>query len=177
MRHQELCFSAFVLGAAIASDNCRHSRNMRPEPGGCENPETSKLNTRVRFPSPSSAHVVDADEPRWSITMVLNPVEKLRNAVDLIVVSSVWELLHLSLKIAQPCCALWQENLSGFDLGCLSMMHNCVIRIEDGSAVKIHAQRSDNGIHVNAAVPISKYRATKRGTVCLRYFHDRHPSE
>ena len=31
MRHQELCFSAFVLGAAIASDNCRHSRNMRPE--------------------------------------------------------------------------------------------------------------------------------------------------
>jgi hypothetical protein len=32
MRHQELCFSAFVLGAAIASDNCRHSRNMRPEP-------------------------------------------------------------------------------------------------------------------------------------------------
>jgi hypothetical protein len=31
MRHQELCISAFVLGAAIASDNCRHSRNMRPE--------------------------------------------------------------------------------------------------------------------------------------------------
>jgi hypothetical protein len=32
VRHQELCFSAFVLGAAIASDNCRHCRNMRPEP-------------------------------------------------------------------------------------------------------------------------------------------------
>jgi hypothetical protein len=32
MRYQELCFSAFVLGAAIASDNCRHYRNMRPEP-------------------------------------------------------------------------------------------------------------------------------------------------
>src|SRR6266436_6552461 len=28
MRYQELCFSAFVLGAAIASDNCRHPRNM-----------------------------------------------------------------------------------------------------------------------------------------------------
>jgi hypothetical protein len=25
VRFQELCFSAFVLGAAIASDNCRHS--------------------------------------------------------------------------------------------------------------------------------------------------------
>jgi len=30
MRYQELCFSAFVLGAAIASDNCRHPRNMPP---------------------------------------------------------------------------------------------------------------------------------------------------
>jgi hypothetical protein len=29
VRYQELCFGAFVLGAAIASDNCRHSRNMR----------------------------------------------------------------------------------------------------------------------------------------------------
>ena len=28
MRYQELFFSAFVLGAAIASDNCRHPRNM-----------------------------------------------------------------------------------------------------------------------------------------------------
>jgi integrase len=32
VRHQELCFSAFVLGAAIASDNCRHAANMRLEP-------------------------------------------------------------------------------------------------------------------------------------------------
>jgi len=53
--------------------------------------------------------------------MVVDPIEKLRNAVDLIVVSSVWELFHLSLKIAQPCRALWQKNLSRFDLGCLSM--------------------------------------------------------
>jgi hypothetical protein len=30
MRYQELCLSAFVLGAAIASDNCRHPRNMPP---------------------------------------------------------------------------------------------------------------------------------------------------
>src|SRR6266481_6683093 len=30
MPYQELCFSAFVLGAAIASDNCRHPRNMPP---------------------------------------------------------------------------------------------------------------------------------------------------
>jgi hypothetical protein len=29
MRCQELCVSAFVLGAATASDNCRHSQNMR----------------------------------------------------------------------------------------------------------------------------------------------------
>ena len=36
MRYQELCFSAFVLSAAIASDNCRHSRNMR-----LRHPETS----------------------------------------------------------------------------------------------------------------------------------------
>jgi len=28
MRYQEFCFSAFVLGAATASDNCRHSWNM-----------------------------------------------------------------------------------------------------------------------------------------------------
>src|SRR5258706_12258331 len=28
MRYQEFCFSAFVLGAAIASDNCRHPWNM-----------------------------------------------------------------------------------------------------------------------------------------------------
>jgi hypothetical protein len=28
LRYQELCFSAFVLGAAIASDNCRYSGNM-----------------------------------------------------------------------------------------------------------------------------------------------------
>ena len=31
MRCQELCFSTFVLGAAIAPDNCRHSRDMRAE--------------------------------------------------------------------------------------------------------------------------------------------------
>jgi len=39
MRHQEFCISAFVLGAAIASDNCRHSRNICPEPPifQCEN--------------------------------------------------------------------------------------------------------------------------------------------
>jgi hypothetical protein len=30
VRYQELFFGAFVLGAAIvASDNCRHSQNMR----------------------------------------------------------------------------------------------------------------------------------------------------
>jgi hypothetical protein len=28
MRYQELCFSAFVLSAAIASNNCSHSRNL-----------------------------------------------------------------------------------------------------------------------------------------------------
>src|SRR6266849_5428297 len=28
MRYQELCFSAFVLSAAIASNNCSHSSNM-----------------------------------------------------------------------------------------------------------------------------------------------------
>ncbi len=28
MRYQELCFSAFVLSAAIASNNCSHSPNM-----------------------------------------------------------------------------------------------------------------------------------------------------
>ena len=53
-----------------------------------------------------------------------------------IVVSSVWELLHLSLKIAQPCCALWQENLSGFDLGCSSMEpgHLVLLRIDGNRA-------------------------------------------
>lgn len=35
----------------------------------------------------------------------------------------------------------------------VSMMHNSVIRIEDGSAVKIFAHCNDTGIHVNAAVP------------------------
>src|SRR5258705_1443543 len=30
MRYQELLFSASVLGAAIALNNCRHPRNMRP---------------------------------------------------------------------------------------------------------------------------------------------------
>jgi len=32
VRYQELLFSASVLGAAIALNNCRHPRNMRPEP-------------------------------------------------------------------------------------------------------------------------------------------------
>ena len=32
MRYQELCFGAFVLGAAIAFDDGRHSRNMRLKP-------------------------------------------------------------------------------------------------------------------------------------------------
>ena len=76
----------------------------------------------TRGPHHSSAHVIDVDEPCWSIAMVVDPIEKLRNAVDLIVVSSVRELFHLGLKIAQPCCALCQKNLSGFDLGCLSMV-------------------------------------------------------
>src|SRR5258707_3120377 len=69
----------------------------------------------------SLSDVIDADEPSWLIAMVVNPVKKLRDAVDLIVVSTVWELFHLGLKIAQPRCALWQENLSSFDLCCLSM--------------------------------------------------------
>src|ERR1700737_3566989 len=29
VRHQELCFSAFVLSAASALENCHHSQNMR----------------------------------------------------------------------------------------------------------------------------------------------------
>src|SRR5882757_6989513 len=29
VRYQELCFSAFVLSTEIASDDCRHFRNMR----------------------------------------------------------------------------------------------------------------------------------------------------
>jgi hypothetical protein len=32
VRYQELLFRASVLGAAIALNNCRHPRNMRPEP-------------------------------------------------------------------------------------------------------------------------------------------------
>ncbi len=81
----------------------------------------AKVFCQVVFQCRSSSHVIDADERCWSVTWVLNPVEDLRHAVDLIIVSSVWELLHLGLKIAQPFCALWQEKLSGFDLGCLSM--------------------------------------------------------
>ena len=34
VRYQELCFSTFVLRAAIASDNCRHAANMRLRQAG-----------------------------------------------------------------------------------------------------------------------------------------------
>jgi hypothetical protein len=36
MRCQELLFGASILGAAIALNNCRHSRNMRPESARCQ---------------------------------------------------------------------------------------------------------------------------------------------
>jgi hypothetical protein len=39
---QELCFSAFVLDAAIALDDCRHSRNMR-----LRHPETNERKAAI----------------------------------------------------------------------------------------------------------------------------------
>jgi hypothetical protein len=48
MRQQELCFSAFVLGAAIASDNGCHCRNMRPEPAIFQ-PGSATVGLTARF--------------------------------------------------------------------------------------------------------------------------------
>ena len=60
MRYQELFFSAFVLGAAIASDNCRHSGNM---------PLRHARSTPMPLPQTHSHHFTPAGtalRPSWS---------------------------------------------------------------------------------------------------------------
>ena len=60
MRYQELLFSAFVLGAAIASDNCRHSGNM---------PLRHARSTPMPLPQTLSHHFTPAGtalRPSWS---------------------------------------------------------------------------------------------------------------
>src|SRR5260370_31435334 len=60
MRYQELFFSAFVLGAAIASDNCRHSGNM---------PLRHARSTPMPLPQTLSHHFTPAGtalRPSWS---------------------------------------------------------------------------------------------------------------
>ena len=60
MRYQELLFSAFVLGAAIASDNCRHSGNM---------PLRHARSTPMPLPQTLNHHFTPAGtalRPSWS---------------------------------------------------------------------------------------------------------------
>ena len=43
------------------------------------------------------------------------PVQKLRHAVHLVVITTPWELQYLDAKIIEPMCLSWQEDLPGFD--------------------------------------------------------------
>src|ERR1700732_808608 len=43
---------------------------------------------------------------------VLQPAEELGNAIDLIIVTTVWKRQQLREELAQPCRALWQIGVS-----------------------------------------------------------------
>jgi len=73
MRHQELLCSAPVLSAAIALNNCRHPRNMRPKPHLFQ-PEPRHNQTDPR-PSREHTFVIYLGEgaPRDRLAIGFNP--------------------------------------------------------------------------------------------------------